>query len=92
MLEFLLLTLFAIVTCASVLSLVDSAMGAGHAFVSLQRERALLRQGFVPMPEHAPARLRRALGKAGPHGAPRRLRVRASFANLPPAQRVRGAA
>jgi len=51
--------LFVIVSLASVLGLADCWLRGRHAFLTLKRERALAKAGFVPMIEAEELRLRR---------------------------------
>lgn len=60
MVEYALITLFALVTIATGLALVDCWLRGKHAFVQIIRERALLNSGFVPMIGTQTIQLRRA--------------------------------
>lgn len=76
-----LIALFAIATLATAFALADSVFRMRHAFVSLSRERALAKSGFVPHVQASELRLRSASGPL--RGSParpfaRRIPLRAS--------------
>lgn len=73
MAEYALITLFALVTLATGLVLVDCWLRGKHAFLQVTRERALLSSGFVPVVAARKTRLRSTTNRSG---FARRLGVR----------------
>lgn len=59
MVEYALITLFALVTIATGLALIDCWLRGKHAFLQIARERALLNSGFVPVVGARQTRLRK---------------------------------
>ena len=76
MVEYALIALFALVTIATGLALVDCWLRGKHAFLVIARERALLNAGFVPVVKAKETRLR---GGSLRVGGSRRLPERRSM-------------
>ena len=70
MIAFSLSALFATVALATLLGLTDCWMRGRRAFASLQRERAMVKAGFVPVVEAQELRLRQNSRFAGSASRP----------------------